>query len=469
MSRLISEPKTRVAMISVFAALFLTIIKLAVGLLTNSLGILAEALHSGLDLVAAGITFIAVYYASKPADELHPFGHGKIENFSALIETLILIITCGWIIFEAFDRLNNQEVHVEVNILSFLVIIVAIIVDFVVSQLLFKVANETNSQALKADALHFSTDILSSAVVLVGLIFVSIGFPIGDAIAALIVAGIVMWISSKLGLTTINSLLDKVPSVEYSQLMNLLNQEYAEYKIIRLRLRESGPLIQGDLTIELPEKMKLNQIMSLKEDITFKIRSLIQNSDITILATTKNSTTNLGLKKETQMNWYDIINSIDIASNLTTEVHNISFYSINMDSYVDLHLLLPNNLHLNEAHELSLNFEKKVYKLIPDLKKVFIHIEPLEIDFPNRILIPNNEEIRIAINSVTSNYREVKDIKDIKASMFNEKITVQATILLEPNIELMEAHTITEEIEKSLHNKFSNLKRISVYTLPFNG
>ena len=194
--------KISVALTSVFAALILTVAKLTVGLWTNSLGILAEALHSALDMVAAIITFVAVYYSRNPADLDHNYGHGKIENFSALIETLILIVTCVWIIYEAVQRFIHP-VTPEVNIFSFGVIIFAIIVDYERSRMLFKVAKETRSQALEADALHFSTDIMSSSVVIFGLIFVFIGFPLGDAIAALIVAIIVIWISVKLGSKTI--------------------------------------------------------------------------------------------------------------------------------------------------------------------------------------------------------------------------------------------------------------------------
>lgn len=159
------KEKKKVALLSVFAAIFLTGFKLVVGVLTGSLGILSEALHSGLDLIAAVITYFSVRISDKPADKEHNYGHGKIENFSALIETILLVITCVWIIYEAVGRLISGKTQIEVTVWSYIVVISSIIIDISRSRALSKVAKKYNSQALEADALHFSTDIWSSAVV----------------------------------------------------------------------------------------------------------------------------------------------------------------------------------------------------------------------------------------------------------------------------------------------------------------
>jgi len=162
--------KTKVAGLSVFAAIFLTGFKLAVGLVTGSLGILSEALHSGLDLIAAVITYFSVRVSDTPADKRHNYGHGKIENFSAFIETILLLITCSWIVYEASNRLISGNTDIEVSIWSYIVISASIVIDITRSRALYRVAKKYNSQALEADALHFSTDIWSSSVVLVGLV-----------------------------------------------------------------------------------------------------------------------------------------------------------------------------------------------------------------------------------------------------------------------------------------------------------
>ncbi|MBE0525404.1 MAG: cation transporter, partial [Candidatus Thorarchaeota archaeon] len=188
----------KAAALSVLAALLLTVLKLIVGYFTNSLGVISEALHSGLDLVAAGITLIAVQKASKHADSDHPYGHGKIENFAALAETILLWVTAGWIIYEALRRIVGEE-FIEPNIWGIAVMLVSIFVDYERSQMLYKTAKEFDSQALEADALHFRTDMLSSVVVLIGLIFVSLGFGIGDPLGALGVSIVILFVSYNLG------------------------------------------------------------------------------------------------------------------------------------------------------------------------------------------------------------------------------------------------------------------------------
>ena len=184
--------KSAAALNSVAAAVFLTGIKVVVGLCSGSIGILAEAAHSGLDFIAALVTYIAVRTAGRPADAEHLYGHGKIENLSAMVETLLLLATCGWIIHEALQRLLSNSVQVEASVWAFGVMAVSILVDLSRSRMLKRVAVKHRSQALEADALHFSTDVWSSAVVIIGLIGVrvaaavpALGFLVkADAVAA---------------------------------------------------------------------------------------------------------------------------------------------------------------------------------------------------------------------------------------------------------------------------------------------
>ena len=187
-----TKHKKAIALKSVMAAIFLTTFKLLIGALTGSLGILSEALHSGLDLIAAVITFFAVKFSDLPADKEHNYGHGRIENISALIETFLLFVTCFWIIYEAIHRLITNKIEIEVTVWSFIVISTSIIIDVTRSRALYKVARQYNSQALEADALHFSTDIWSSSVVLVGLTGAAFKFFYADSIAALVVAILVL-------------------------------------------------------------------------------------------------------------------------------------------------------------------------------------------------------------------------------------------------------------------------------------
>ncbi|MCJ7503925.1 MAG: cation diffusion facilitator family transporter, partial [Acidobacteriia bacterium] len=213
-----AREKQAVALSSVLAALLLTGLKIVVGFTTGSLGILSEAAHSGLDLVAAGVTYLSVRVSDRPADTRHPFGHGKIEHLSAFIETALLLITCVWIIFEATRRLFFRTVHVDPSMWAFGVMLISITIDTFRSRALFRVARKYNSQALEADALHFSTDVYSSSVVILGLILVYVAeqknvswLRDADPVAALGVAGIVVYISIRLGRRTVDALVDAAP------------------------------------------------------------------------------------------------------------------------------------------------------------------------------------------------------------------------------------------------------------------
>jgi cation diffusion facilitator family transporter len=285
------KEKTAAALSSVVAAVGLTAFKLIVGLLTNSLGILAEAMHSGLDLVAAVMTFFAVRVAGQPADPGHPFGHGKAENVSALFETLLLLATSGWIIYEAVHRLTSPQVHVEVSIWSFIVMGTSIIVDITRSRILMRAAKKHNSQALEADALHFSTDVWSSSVVILGLVLVLVSrlFPTlvvlekGDAIAALMVALIVIVVAAQLGIRSIQALLDAAPrNGEYDQIIRQVGRMRQVANVHAVRIRPSGAHWFVDLHVTMDGRTSLAESHRVTERIEKTVHSILPGSDVTV-------------------------------------------------------------------------------------------------------------------------------------------------------------------------------------------
>jgi cation diffusion facilitator family transporter len=276
------KEKKRVAFISVIAAIFLTGSKLLIGVLTGSLGILSEALHSGLDLVAAVITYFSVRVSDKPADREHNYGHGKYENFSAFIETILLLITCAWIIYEAVQRLLSGNTHIEINKWSYIVVVSSIIIDINRSTMLGKAAKKHNSQALEADALHFSTDIWSSAVVLLGLICANFGFYFADSIAALGVALIVLVVSFKLGKRAMDVLLDKAPMDTVMKVEQVL-ATFPEVKLFHsLKVRTAGADTFIKFNIHLDPYSSLMSVHKLCDKIESDLNKIIPRSDIYI-------------------------------------------------------------------------------------------------------------------------------------------------------------------------------------------
>lgn len=277
------KEKKRVALLSVIAAVFITGFKLLIGILTGSLGILSEALHSGLDMVAAMITYFSVRVSDKPADTEHNYGHGKIENLSALIETLLLLITCVWIITEAIHRLSSGETVIEVTVWSYIVVISSIIIDFSRSRALSRVAKKHNSAALEADALHFSTDIWSSTVVLFGLIaYQFLGWYAADSIAALLVAVIVLYVSYQLGKRAIDVLLDKSP-VNTRQIVKESLVKFPEVlKYHGLKARTAGADTFIKLNVHFDPDLSLREVHEVCDKIEKDIKSKIDRSEVYI-------------------------------------------------------------------------------------------------------------------------------------------------------------------------------------------
>jgi cation diffusion facilitator family transporter len=282
--------KSSVALNSVLAATGLTAMKLVVGVVTGSLGILAEAAHSGLDLVAAIVTWIAVRTSSRPPDRKHQYGHGKIENLSALVETLLLLLTCVWIIYEAVHRLIDKNVEMEVNYWSFAVMIISIGVDVSRSRMLYRAAKKHNSQALEADALHFSTDVWSSAVVIVGLLGVKLSdwYPnleylkSADSVAALMVALIVVYVSVRLGVRTIHGLLDGAPEGVQEKIVEAVEAMPEVIDCHSVRIRYSGPHFFVDAHVSLDGKMSLEAAHAITDRIEERILEILPGGDVTV-------------------------------------------------------------------------------------------------------------------------------------------------------------------------------------------
>ncbi len=282
--------KRSAALTSLLAAIGLTAFKFVVGIATGSLGILAEAAHSGLDLVAAGVTWIAIRIAGRPPDSSHNYGHGKVENLSAMIETLLLLVTCGWIVWEAIHRLMFHDQHVEVTLWSFAVMFTSIAIDISRSRVLARVAKRYHSQALEADALHFETDIWSSAVVILGLFAVKTGewFPSlsllrnADAVAALGVSAVVVWVSLQLGRRTVEALLDTAPPGMEREIVQIVEAVPGVQNCHSVRTRYSGAVLFIDLHVLVDGNQTLAQAHELTETIETAIQQSVPRADVTV-------------------------------------------------------------------------------------------------------------------------------------------------------------------------------------------
>lgn len=288
------QKKSAAAISSVIWSFLLTAIKFIVGLTTGSLGLLSEALHSALDMLAALGTWFAVRVAARPADEDHPYGHGKVENLMALAETLLLVITAGWVILEAFERLMSDDpgaLHVETSVWAFAVVIISLVVDINRSAMLRRVAKETKSAALEADAAHFATDIWSSAAVLFGITGAAIaGMTVqdswlhwvllrADVFASLVVAGLILHVCKDLGVNAINNLMDKACGETSSRIRRLMAERMPAYPLESLRVREVGNRTYVEMNVQAPRELHVDTAHEICDAIAHLVDETVEGSE----------------------------------------------------------------------------------------------------------------------------------------------------------------------------------------------
>ena len=449
--------KKKVALSSVGAAIFITGIKLLVGLETNSLGILSEAAHSGLDLLAAVLTYAAVAISEKPADEKHHYGHGKIENLSAFFQTLLLIITCAWIIWEAINRLITRSVHVEASVWGFMVIGVSILIDISRSRALSRVAKKYNSQALEADALHFSSDVWSSSVVIVGLIFVSLNFAWVDSLAAIAVAFLVLFVSYRLGRRTIDALMDRVPEGVYDDLISIIKSVNDVENVKSVRLRSSGGRLFIDATIELSRTIPFHCVHEIMDGIEKAIKRRYKNVDIII-----HSEPCVSEDESTS----DKIRMVVMEKGLGAP-HNLEVHLVEGKYYIDFDLEHFKGKSFIEAHEITSDIENEIERVVPNIGKITIHMEEIQTAQTGFTHDDNYSGVlKNKIKNFILSDKRVINCSDIDMMMVGEKYNLSLTCQFEKSKSLEEVHNIISELESKIYDKFKEIRRVMIHAEP---
>jgi cation diffusion facilitator family transporter len=451
--------KERIARTSVLAAVFITGMKLVVGLETNSLGILSEAAHSGLDFLAALMTYFAVRIAERPPDRDHPYGHGKIENLSAFGETLLLIITCGWIIYEGVERLWFRSAQVETTVWSFVVVVIAIIVDISRSRALKRVAKKYNSQALEADALHFASDVWSSLVVLLGLIFVAAGYPWVDAVAAILVALLVLFVSYRLGRRTIDALMDRVPEGLYEQVLETLKSVPGVEEVKSIRLRPSGAKVFVDTIIAVRRTTPFQQAHAIMDSIEQAIHARHKEIDIVVHAEPAEST---------DESVADKIRLIVSHKGLPSP-HNLEILNINGRYQVAFDVEYEEGKSFVEAHQQTDDLEREIRREIPSIEHLTIHMEEDQPGPESGSDPTDDEPLKGSIAKVVETNPDVVECTSVQLVGVGERFNVAVQCTIERNRTLEEVHRIVSRLETALYDEFPRIRRVVIHAEPTAG
>ncbi|MBS7612346.1 cation-efflux pump [Candidatus Bathyarchaeota archaeon] len=450
--------KQSAALTSIIAAIFLTSLKLIVGILTGSLGIISEGLHSLLDLCAASVTLYAVRTSAKPPDEEHRYGHGKVESLAGFVETILLLVTCGWIVYEALRRLFTGSVQVEASLIGFGVMGLSIVVDLSRSCVLYKTARKYQSQALEADALHFSSDVLSSSVVLVGLFFVRLGYAWVDSLAALGVAIVIIWVGLRLGRRTTDALLDRAPPGLPKKIEEEAKRCDGILEVTRVRIRKVGLDTFVDINVSIDRNASLEKAHAIAREVERKIQSLLPGAD-TVVHMDPISTEGTKI--------------IDQIKNLATEipeiksVHNIHIREMARKFHLDVHLEVDSKLKVREAHQIASNFEKMLRKEIKNLAEVVTHVEPLEEETKSgEDITTTSSPLVREIQRLILQLPEVKDLHKVTIHKANGKYDITLHCKVKDETTTQRAHEIATQIENIIRSRLEDIDHVLVHIEP---
>jgi cation diffusion facilitator family transporter len=401
--------------------------------------------------------------SGRPADREHPYGHGKVENLSALFEVLLLLTTCVWIIYEAIQRLFFKSVEVEVTFWAFAVMIVAIVVDASRSRMLKRVAVKYNSQALEADALHFSTDIWSSSVVIVGLVLVRLSAVLGvpwlakaDAIAAMGVAGIVVWVSFQLGQRTVTALLDGVPASLRDDVVYAARVS-GVVEVKRVRVRSSGPETFVDVRLTVHRDASFERTQDIAAAAEAAIRGVLPGADVVVEV------------EPVPADHEDLPTTIRLlAARFELGAHGIRIYDTGMSGHAtELHLEVRDGLTLDEAHAQATAFEQALRETIPGVTEVVTHLEPVGEDTARRTATAADEA---AIMDTLTHLSEELGVNcqphSVTLRRAGDELQLSLHCTLDGEIPIADAHTIAERAESVLRSQVPNLGRVVIHVEP---
>jgi cation diffusion facilitator family transporter len=491
-----AREKTIVALSSVGAAVGLTTLKIVIALLTGSLGILAEATHSGLDLVTALMTFFAVRVADRPADASHNYGHQKVENLSAFLEVLMLLLTAVWIIYEALQRLFFHEAHIQISVWAFFVMVISIIVDYSRSRALLRVARRLGSQALEADALHFSTDIWSSVVVIIGLLAVYLAEHVSlpawlvwlkeaDAIAALGVSAIVIWVSIRLARATIDALLDRAPEELATQMKASIDTVEGVTEVRRIRVRRAGNKFFADVIIAAPRTLTFEQTHELTEQVEKAAmdgaRTVEPQGEIDIVVHVEPTAS----PTET------VIEQIHYLAELQgVHAHDIHVREVNGLLEADFDIEVQSDMDLRDAHAIATRLEQTVLHSNTSLRRVTTHLEaPTNTVVHREDVTQKYTEMANDIQRITDSIAGAGSAHDIhlycsqsipvptEAHTSNNaqngkhagELDLVLHTIFDANEPLSEVHVVAEEIKRALRQAYPQLGSVVIHTEPPEG
>jgi cation diffusion facilitator family transporter len=449
------DPQRRTALVSVGAAAALIALKLGAGLLSHSLGLISEALHSGTDLVAALLTFFAVGVAGRPADVAHQYGHGKAEHLSALAEGAILFAASCFIAWRAITHLvGSRDTSVEATWYALLVIVIVIAIDLSRTIVSWRAARRYRSAAFGANALHFGSDLAGSGAVLIGLLLVRAGYDRADSAAALFVAVLVLVAAARLMERNIDVLMDRAPAAAEEAALAAIASIEPAVEVGRLRMRQAGSRQFADVVIRVPPGAAVGQGHAAADRVEAALHDALPGSDIVVHVE----------PAENEEALRDRAHAAALGVPQVREVHNVSVLHVGGGTEVSLHLKLPGDLTLEEAHEVATQVEQAIAAAVPEVDSVQTHLEPLAEAGEGRWVDDDSAERDVVLRIV----RDItgQEARELRFLRTDDGLVAHLTLALEGDSRLADAHARASEIEERIRRVRPEISDVVVHTEP---
>ena len=437
------------------AAIALIALKLGAGLASHSLGLISEALHSGTDLVAALLTLFAVGLAVRPADVSHQYGHGKAEHLSALAEAAILVLASCFIAWRAITHLvGSRTATVEARWYTFVVIGIVIVVDISRTVVLWRASRRYGSAALASNALHFASDLAGSVAVLFGLVLVHEGYTRADSMAALFVAFLVLLAAARLMQRNVDVLMDRAPADAEQAARAAIAGIDPPVALKRLRVRQAGPRQFMDVVIAVPPGAAVGQGHAAADRVEDALTAALPGSDAVVHVE----------PQEDEAAIRDRAHAAALGVPSVREVHNVSVLDVGGRTEVSLHLKLPGEMTLEEAHEVANQVESAIAAAVPEVDSVQTHIEPLGEAVAGKPIADDHVERNVVLRIV----REVtgEEPRELRFVRTDEGLLAYLTLGLDPSSPLAEAHARASEIEERIRRARPDIADVVVHTEP---
>jgi cation diffusion facilitator family transporter len=451
------SPQRRTALVSVVAACVLIALKLSTGLATNSLGLISEAVHSGTDLVAALLTLFAVGVAERPADRGHAYGHGKAEHLAALGEAALLVLASLYISYRALDVLvGSAEPKVNPVWYAFVVLGVVMAVDASRTAVSLRASRRYRSPALAANAVHFGSDLAGSTAVLVGLLFARAGWREGDSVAALFVALLVLVAAARLMRRNVDVLMDRVPADAERAARVAIARLEPSVQLRRLRMRQAAGRHFADVVIGVPPGAAVGQGHAAADAVEEAVQRAVPESDVIVHVE----------PAEDEAAVRERVHAAALTVPGVRELHNLRVVSVGDGLQVALHLKLPGDLSLEEAHEIASNVESAIGSAVPEVVSVQTHLEPLREPGHGRALDDEDVEADAEVVDRIVRQRTGAPPRELRFLNTDDGLVAFLTLPLDPATPLADAHARASEVEQEIRRALPRLADVSVHTEP---